>query len=67
MLNRVLNGLLKLLLDLVQTTDVVPGGSWNLDDSLPEGRRVGHTKREAEVLHGYAERIEDFGVDGVSA
>jgi hypothetical protein len=63
----VLDGLLKLLLDLFETSDVLPLDVRDLDDGLSKGGRVRDTEGESEVLHGDTERVEDFGVDGVSA
>lgn len=65
MLNRVGNGLLQLALNLLQTTNVVPGSGRNLDDSLTKRRGVVDTEGIAEVLHGDAKGVENFGVNRV--
>jgi hypothetical protein len=51
MLDGVLYGFLKFLLDLVETTDVVPSSSGNLDHGLAKSRRIGRSKCKAEVIH----------------
>lgn len=66
-LDGVLHGLLQLLLDLVETTDVVPRYVGYLDNGLPEGRRVRSTESEPEVVHGDTKGIQDLGIDGVPA
>ena len=65
MLDGVLNGLLKLLLDLLESSDVLPLDVGNLDDGLSESGRVRDSESESEVLHGDSERVENLGIDGV--
>ena len=65
MLDGVLHRLLELLLDLVETTDVLPLDGGDLDDGLAKGRRVGRAESKAEVLHRNSERVENFGVNGI--
>lgn len=66
MVHRVLDAFDKLALDLLEATNVLPTDVGNLDHrNLAESGRVRHAEREAEVLHGDTERIEDFRVDGV--
>jgi hypothetical protein len=65
MLDRILHGLLELLLDLLEATDVVPRDLGDLDDCLAKGRGVRCTKRKAEVIHRNPERVEDLSIDRV--
>ena len=65
MLDGVLDGLLKLLLDLLESSDVLPLDVGNLDDGLSESGRVRDSESKAEVLHGDSERVEDLGVNGI--
>jgi hypothetical protein len=67
MLDGVLNSLLQLLLDLVESTNVVPGHVGNLYDGLSESRRVGSSEGEPEVVHGYTKRIQHLRVDSIPA
>lgn len=67
---RVVDGVLDLfaeiLLDLLETTDILPADVGNLDNSdLAKGGGVGDAEGEAEVLHGDAEGVENLGIDGV--
>jgi uncharacterized protein YjaG (DUF416 family) len=53
------------LLDLVKTTNIVPGDGGHLDNSFTKSGRIGNTESESEVLHRYTESVEDFSVDGI--
>ena len=65
MLDRVLHGLLQLLLDLLETTNIVPLDGRNLNDSLTQCRRVRVTKSEPEVLHRDTQGIEHLRIDRI--
>ena len=67
MLDGVLDGLLQLLLDLVESTNVIPRNVGNLDDGLPESGGVGSSESEPEVVHGNTKGVQDLGIDSVSA
>ena len=64
-LNRILDQLLELLLDSLQTADVSPGDIRDFDDRFADGGRGRLAHREPEVLHGDGEAVEDLGVDGL--
>lgn len=62
----VLDTLAEVLLDLLETTNILPANVGNLDNgNLAEGRGIGNAEGEAEVLHGDTKRLEDFNVNGV--
>lgn len=63
MLHRVLNQLLKLLLDLLQASDVIPTDIGRLHDGFTNGRWRGFGHGKAEVLHGHGQGVQDLGVD----
>lgn len=66
MVDGVLDALPELLLDGLETTDILPTNVGNLDNgNLAEGRGIGDTESEAEVLLGNTKRVKDFGVDGI--
>ena len=48
--DRVLNSLLKLLLDGFEATDVIPGDVWNFDHGFTERGRIGGGQRRGEVF-----------------
>ncbi|KAI6751078.1 hypothetical protein HG530_013992 [Fusarium avenaceum] len=64
--HRVLNVLLEVLLDLLQTTNVLPANVGNLDNSnLAKSGGVGNAESKSEVLHGYTKGVEDLSINGV--
>lgn len=64
--HRVLDLLAKLLLDLIETTNIFPANVGNFDNSnLAESRGVGGAKGETEVLHGDTKRVENLSINGV--
>src|SRR5579862_637263 len=65
MFNRILYRLTKFIFNLFETTDVFPFDIGHFDDGFTKGRRVASAECETEIFHGYAEGVEDFGVDGV--
>lgn len=65
MLDWILHGLLKFLLDLLEATDIVPRDLGDLDNCLPKSGGIGCTKRKTEVIHRDSERVEHFSVDRV--
>jgi hypothetical protein len=65
MLDRVLHGLLKFLLDLLEATDVVPRDLRDLDNCLAKSGGIGCTKRKTEVVHRDPERVEHLSIDRV--
>lgn len=65
MLDGILDSLLKLLFDFLQSTNVLPLDGGHLDDGLAERRGVGRAERKAEVLHRDTERVEHFRIDGI--
>jgi hypothetical protein len=65
MFDRVLHGLLKFLLDLLETTDVVPRDLGDLHNCLAKSRGIGCTKGKTEVIHRDPERVEHLSVNRV--
>jgi hypothetical protein len=63
----VLDCLLQLQFDFVQTTNIVPSDSGHFDNSLAQSRWVGSAKGESHVLHCDAERVEHLCIDGLLA
>ena len=63
MLDRVLDELAQLALDLLQAANVLPRRVGHLDDSLAQRRRVRDAERVAEVLVRHGHRVKDLGVD----
>ena len=52
-------------LDILKSTNVLPGRIWDLNDGLTERGWVALTRSELEVLIGHAHGIEDLSVDMV--
>jgi len=61
--DRVLHYLLQFLLDLLQTTNIVPGDSEHLNDGLAKSRWVGSAEGESHVLHRDTKRVEYFCIN----
>lgn len=64
-LDGVLRGLLQLLLNLVETTNILPLDGGYFDGSLAKSRGIRITEGKSGVLHCDTKRIKDFGVDSV--
>ena len=63
MLNGVLNKLLKVTLDILKTTNVVPADVGDLNDGLTETAGVGNTEGVTEVILVDGHGIEDLSID----
>ena len=63
MLDGVLDQLLEVALDLLETTNVVPGDVGDLHDGLAEAAGVGNAEGVAEVVLVDGHGVEDLGVD----
>ena len=50
---------------LFQSTDVVPGSGWNLDDGLSQRGWVGVTLSVLEVVVGDSKGVENLSIDGI--
>lgn len=62
----VLDALPEVLLDALETTNILPANVGHLDNgNLAQGGGVGNAEGEAEVFHGDAQRVEDLGINGV--
>ena len=64
MVDGVLDCLLQLQFDLLQTTNIVPSDSGHFDDSFAQRRWVGGAESESHILHRDAERVEHLRIDG---
>ena len=62
-LDGILDELLEVALDTLETTNVVPGDVGDLHDGLAEAAGVGNAQSVAEVVLADGHRIEDLGVD----
>ena len=65
MVDGVLDCLLQLQSDLLQTTNIVPSDSGHFDNSFAQSRWVGGAEGESHVLHRDAERVENLRIDGL--
>ena len=65
MVDRVLDCLLQLQFDLLQTTNIVPSDSGHFDNSFAQRRWVGGAESESHILHRDSERVEHLRIDGL--
>ena len=65
MLDRILDELLELALDVLEAADVLPRHVGHLDDRFAQGARVALAEGPLEVLVRDGERVEHFGVDAL--
>ena len=66
MVDGVLDAFPELLLDGLETTNILPANVGNLDNgNLAERRGVGDTESEAEVLLGNTKGVKDLGIDSI--
>ena len=63
MFNGVLDQLLELPLDFLETSDVIPGDGWDFHHGLPDGGGCALAHGITEVLHGDGEAVKNLGID----